>query len=153
MIGPLHFLSESPTSERSGGFEWRSSWAHSLHICGLLYLGLEMEVTEWAPDLYWKDTSSWNLDRCYEARKHSRGQTVDLVAPFYIANKWTKKEHFNACIDLFYDVAIITTQMIYLERKKTWRIITLACQLSRLKVKVTLPNSTMRKWNASEMIF
>ena len=88
----------------------RKGAAELLHYTFVDYcLGLEMEVTEWAPDLYRNDTSSWNLDRCYESRKRSRGQTVDLVAPFYIANKWTKKEHFAACIDLFYDVAIITT--------------------------------------------
>ena len=72
-------------------------------------LGLEMEVTEWAPDLYRNDTSSWNLDRCCEARKRSRGQAIYIVPSFYIGNKWTKKEHFTACIDLIYDTAIITT--------------------------------------------
>ena len=88
----------------------RKGAAELVHYTFLDYcLGLEMEVTEWAPDVYRHDISSWSLARCYEARKRSRGQTVDLVAPLYIANKWTKKEHFTACIDLFYDVAIITT--------------------------------------------
>ena len=52
----------------------RKGAAELIHYTFLDYcLGLEMEVTEWAPDVYRHDTSSWSLARCYEALKHSRG--------------------------------------------------------------------------------
>ena len=71
--------------------------------------GVEMEITEWAPDVYRHDTSTWNLDRCNEVRKRSGGVHFALNGPLYIVNKWMTKEHFNACNDLLYDAAITTT--------------------------------------------
>ena len=45
--------------------------------------------------MYQHNTSSWNLDRCNEVRKHTSGATVVLPGPLYIANKWPKKKQKN----------------------------------------------------------
>ena len=88
----------------------RSGAAELIHYTFLDYcFGVEMELTEWAPDMYQHDTSSWNLDRCNEVRKRSGGVHFALVGPLYVVNKWTTKELFNACNDLLYDAAIVIT--------------------------------------------
>lgn len=77
--------------------------AELLHSSFIDYcLGVQVEITEWAPDAHQRDMSSWNLDRCNEVHKRSGGAPFAFVAPLYIANKWTKKEHFTTCIDLIY---------------------------------------------------
>ena len=41
----------------------RRGAAELVHYTFLDYcFGVEMEITEWAPDMYQHDTSSWNLD-------------------------------------------------------------------------------------------
>ena len=88
----------------------RRGAAELVHYTFLDYcFGVEMEITEWAPDVYQHDTSSWNLDRCNEVRKRSGGVPFALVGPLYIVNKWITKEHFTACNDLLYDAAIMIT--------------------------------------------
>ena len=59
--------------------------------------------------MYQHNTSSWNLDRCNEVRKHTSGATVVLPGPLYIANKWTKKKkkHFTTHNDLLHNAGII----------------------------------------------
>ena len=62
LIGLLHFLSIGPLPLREAE-DLRKGPAELLHYTFVDYcLGIEMEVTEWAPDLYQNDTSSWNLD-------------------------------------------------------------------------------------------
>nr|WDE20682.1 terpene synthase-like protein uBuTS-9 [Bubarida sp. uBuTS-9] len=86
----------------------RKGAAELMHYSFLDYcFGVESEILEWAPDAYRGDTTAWNLDRYSEVRKRSVGVTITLVAPLYIINKWTKKEHFATCNDLLYNAALI----------------------------------------------
>ena len=77
------------------------------HYCFLDYcLGIELEIVEWAPDMYQGNTTKWDIDRCVEIRKRSAG-VLYLMVPLYVAKTWIRKEHVAACNDLLYDVAAI----------------------------------------------
>lgn len=90
------------------GENLRTGTAELTHYVFLDYLfGVEVELMEWAPDVYRGDTTAWNLDRCNAVRKVSAGFPLAVLGPFYVANKWLKKEHITSCNDLLYDGGII----------------------------------------------
>ena len=87
----------------------RKGAAELIHYMYIDYcFGVEMEITEWSPDMHRCDTSAWNLDRCNEVRKRSIGVVSAAIAgPLYVANNWMKKEHITNNIDQVYNASII----------------------------------------------
>lgn len=86
----------------------RNGAAELTHYTFLDYcFGVEMEIMDWAPDVYRGDTVAWSLKRYDDVRKRSAGVAFAMAGPLYIANKWITKEHVTSCNDLLYDASVI----------------------------------------------
>ena len=86
----------------------REGTAELIHDTFVDYcFGVEVEVTEWQPDMCRGDLTAWNLDRYKEVRKRSSGFVFLVVGPLFIIHKCVQKDHIITCTDLLYEASIV----------------------------------------------